>query len=88
MKKQAFAITKIGLSLSIDKKETEVLPVWVKLLNLPMEAWSNKGISVVASSLDKPFMDQTTAKMCSDGVERLGYARALVEIKAVMSLRT
>ena len=59
------------------------MPVWVKLLNIPLEAWSTKGISAVASGIGKPLiMDQTTAKMCNEGIGRLGYARVLVEISA------
>ncbi|GKD71191.1 RNA-directed DNA polymerase, eukaryota, reverse transcriptase zinc-binding domain protein, partial [Tanacetum coccineum] len=37
-------------SLIIDKKEPNVLPIWIKLLNLPLEAWTMKGIRGVASS--------------------------------------
>ncbi|GKC84706.1 RNA-directed DNA polymerase, eukaryota, reverse transcriptase zinc-binding domain protein, partial [Tanacetum coccineum] len=36
-------------SVSLDIAEPNKLPLWVKLRNLPLEAWSTKGISVVAS---------------------------------------
>ncbi|GJU77189.1 RNA-directed DNA polymerase, eukaryota, reverse transcriptase zinc-binding domain protein, partial [Tanacetum coccineum] len=51
-------------SLCIEKKELEVIPLWIKLSNVPLEAWSNKGISDIASSVRKPvIMDQTTTEM-------------------------
>ncbi|GKB49652.1 RNA-directed DNA polymerase, eukaryota, reverse transcriptase zinc-binding domain protein [Tanacetum coccineum] len=58
-------------------------PWMVKLRNVPMEAWSVKGISAIASSIGKPvIMDEVTTKMCVTGVGRLGFARVLVEIDA------
>ncbi|GJR14147.1 RNA-directed DNA polymerase, eukaryota, reverse transcriptase zinc-binding domain protein [Tanacetum coccineum] len=54
-----------------------------KRVNVPLEAWSNKGISAIASSIGKPvIMDQTTTEMCNKGVGRIGYARVLVEVSA------
>ncbi|GJV03160.1 RNA-directed DNA polymerase, eukaryota, reverse transcriptase zinc-binding domain protein [Tanacetum coccineum] len=56
--------------------EPDTLPIWVKLYNMPMEAWSVKGVSAIASSLGKPIiMDKVTAKMCHQGMGRGGYAR-------------
>ncbi|GJS12272.1 RNA-directed DNA polymerase, eukaryota, reverse transcriptase zinc-binding domain protein [Tanacetum coccineum] len=53
--------------------DPEVIPLWIKLYNVSLEAWSNKGISALASSLGKPvIMDQTTIKMCNEGVGRIG----------------
>ncbi|GJX49554.1 ATPase, F1/V1/A1 complex, alpha/beta subunit [Tanacetum coccineum] len=52
----------------IDRREPEVLPCWIKLCNVPMEAWTVKGINAIASGLGKPLiMDKTTARMCKDG---------------------
>nr|GEZ35754.1 RNA-directed DNA polymerase, eukaryota, reverse transcriptase zinc-binding domain protein [Tanacetum cinerariifolium] len=54
-------------SVSLDKAEPSAQPLWVKLKNLPLEAWSSKGISVVASRLGTPLiMDQTTTNMHND----------------------
>lgn len=76
-------VQKWNTNICIDKKEPEVLPVWVKLFNLPLEAWNNKGFSVVASGLGKlVIMDQTTTKMCNESRGRLRYARVLVEVSA------
>ncbi|GKC62627.1 RNA-directed DNA polymerase, eukaryota, reverse transcriptase zinc-binding domain protein [Tanacetum coccineum] len=49
----------------MEKLEPKCLPVWVKIINVPLEAWSVDGISVIASSLGKPIMmDNNTATMC------------------------
>nr|GEY60325.1 translocase of chloroplast 34, chloroplastic isoform X2 [Tanacetum cinerariifolium] len=59
------------------------IPIWIKLFNVPLEAWSIKGISTISSRLGMPVkMDNMTAEMCKEGSERLGYARVLVEIDA------
>ena len=61
---------------------------WIKLLNVPLEAWSVKGISTLASCLGKPIiMDEITTKMRMTGVGRLGYARLLVEINAEQNFK-
>lgn len=57
--------------------------MWVKLFNVPLEAWSINGISAIASSLGKPIiMDNATAKMCNEGIGMINYARVLIEVDA------
>ncbi|GKD32116.1 RNA-directed DNA polymerase, eukaryota, reverse transcriptase zinc-binding domain protein [Tanacetum coccineum] len=51
------------------------------LFNIPLKAWSVKGISALTRRLGRPIkMDQMTVDMCREGSGRLGYARVLVEI--------
>ncbi|GKC02975.1 RNA-directed DNA polymerase, eukaryota, reverse transcriptase zinc-binding domain protein [Tanacetum coccineum] len=67
--------------------EPEKLHVWVKMCNVPWEAWIVKGISVVASRIGKPMiMDVVTASMCQEGIGRTGFARVLVEVHAKKDL--
>nr|GEX70046.1 RNA-directed DNA polymerase, eukaryota, reverse transcriptase zinc-binding domain protein [Tanacetum cinerariifolium]GEX75873.1 RNA-directed DNA polymerase, eukaryota, reverse transcriptase zinc-binding domain protein [Tanacetum cinerariifolium] len=67
----------------IDKSEPKSLPCWIKLHNIPLEPWTSKGISAIASGLGKPLiMDKTTTMICKDGHGNYGYARVLVEIQA------
>ncbi|GKC45013.1 zinc knuckle CX2CX4HX4C containing protein [Tanacetum coccineum] len=62
-------------------EEPEKLHVWVKMCNVPWEAWTVKGISVLASRIGKPMiMDVVTASMCQEGIGRTGFARVLVEV--------
>ncbi|PWA90585.1 hypothetical protein CTI12_AA093830 [Artemisia annua] len=74
--------------MGMQKIETKKLPVWVKMSNVPLEAWSLKGISALASSLGKPMvMDSMIASMCYKGVGSLDYARVLVEIDAEKEIK-
>nr|GEU88868.1 probable glucan 1,3-beta-glucosidase A [Tanacetum cinerariifolium] len=65
-------------------KETPFkIPIWIRLSNIPLEAWNVKGIITIASMLGRPInMDKMTAMMCKDGSGRLGFARVLVETNA------
>ncbi|GJT68150.1 ATPase, F1/V1/A1 complex, alpha/beta subunit [Tanacetum coccineum] len=81
-------VQKWSIDMCMDKTEPKRIPVWVKLRNVPMEAWSVKGISALASSIGKPvIMDEVTTKMCVTGVGRLGFARILVEIDAEKGIK-
>nr|GEW93836.1 hypothetical protein [Tanacetum cinerariifolium] len=60
-----------------DKAEPKKLSVWVKMINVSMEAWCVKRISALTSSIGKPIiMDEVTTKMCVSGVGRIGFAKA------------
>ncbi|GKC49405.1 RNA-directed DNA polymerase, eukaryota, reverse transcriptase zinc-binding domain protein [Tanacetum coccineum] len=80
---EAFDCTKMGAEITIVKKAPCKIPLWISLFNVPLEAWSVKGISTIASRLGRPIkMDKLTADMCKEGSGRLGYARVLVEVDA------
>ncbi|GKG27955.1 RNA-directed DNA polymerase, eukaryota, reverse transcriptase zinc-binding domain protein, partial [Tanacetum coccineum] len=67
----------------IEKETPCKIPVWIRLYNVPLEAWSIKGISTISSRLGRPIMmDQKTSDMCKEGSGRLGYARVLIEVDA------
>nr|GEW95362.1 RNA-directed DNA polymerase, eukaryota, reverse transcriptase zinc-binding domain protein [Tanacetum cinerariifolium] len=66
-----------------EKAETDIVPLWIKMFDIPLEAWSTKGISTLASSLGEPIvMDDMIAQMYKYGKGRIGYARVLVEVSA------
>ncbi|GKC33677.1 RNA-directed DNA polymerase, eukaryota, reverse transcriptase zinc-binding domain protein [Tanacetum coccineum] len=72
----------------MERMEPKKLLVWVKIVNVPLEAWSIEGISALASSLGKPIMmDTMTANMCYKGVGKFEYARVLVEIDAEKEIK-
>ncbi|KAL0420752.1 UNVERIFIED_CONTAM: hypothetical protein Slati_3098100 [Sesamum latifolium] len=54
-------------------KHTEV-PVWIKLKHLPVEYWTEEGLSVVASGIGKPLYPDAITKACM----RLDFARVCV----------
>ncbi|GAV79554.1 DUF4283 domain-containing protein/zf-CCHC_4 domain-containing protein [Cephalotus follicularis] len=54
------------------------IPVWVKLMNIPMEYWTVQGLSRLASVLGSPLhMDPAT-----EGKQLISFARICVEMKA------
>ncbi|GJX70664.1 zinc knuckle CX2CX4HX4C containing protein [Tanacetum coccineum] len=71
------------INMCVAKTEPTKLPIWVKMCNVPHEAWTFKGISALASRIGKPIiMDVVTAQICQVGMVRTGYARVLVEVNA------
>ncbi|GJZ02030.1 RNA-directed DNA polymerase, eukaryota, reverse transcriptase zinc-binding domain protein [Tanacetum coccineum] len=82
-----FIVQKWDPQVTIVKSAPCKIPVWIKLFNVPLEAWSIKGISTLSSRLGRPIiMDKVTADMCNRGIGWLGYARVLVEIEAGKAL--
>ncbi|GJU66834.1 ribonuclease H-like domain-containing protein [Tanacetum coccineum] len=76
-------VQKWCIDMCLDKTEPQKLPVWVKMLKVPMKAWSVKGISALASCLGKPIIiDEVTTRMCVTSVGRIRFARVLIEIDA------
>ncbi|GKA35114.1 hypothetical protein Tco_0721605 [Tanacetum coccineum] len=56
-----------------------------KFHGVPMTAFSEDGLSVIATKLDTSFMlDYYTAHMCIESWGRSSYARALIELQADM----
>ena len=75
-------------SIIIDRTDPKMLSMWIKLCNMPLEAWSVKGVSAVASGVGNPLiMDKMTTNVCHEGAGRLGYARVLVKVSADRELK-
>ncbi|GJS36227.1 zinc knuckle CX2CX4HX4C containing protein [Tanacetum coccineum] len=69
------------------KPEPSKVPLWVRIMNIPLEAWNSEGISRIASYLGNPIiMDRITTSMCEKYYRRASFARVLVEIKAETGL--
>ncbi|GKA38501.1 probable caffeoyl-CoA O-methyltransferase, partial [Tanacetum coccineum] len=69
-------------SLSLKKDKVTKVPVWVKLLKVPL-AYLGDGLSLIATQVGKPIiLDAFTSSMCEDSWGRINFARALVEISA------
>nr|GEW73720.1 hypothetical protein [Tanacetum cinerariifolium] len=75
--------TKWNVKMGMEKLKPKCLLVWVKMVNVPLEAWTVEGISAIASSLGKPMlMDTNTTTMCHQGIGNFEFARVLVEMVA------
>ncbi|GKE13970.1 zinc knuckle CX2CX4HX4C containing protein [Tanacetum coccineum] len=78
-----FFVQKWDIHVCLDKREPSHIPIWVRLCNIPLEAWTTSGISALASRLGKPLvMDALIAEICKKGVGKVKYARVLVEVSA------
>ncbi|GJS13135.1 hypothetical protein Tco_0407607, partial [Tanacetum coccineum] len=74
--------------VSLIRDEITKVPVWIKLRKIPLVAYSEDGLSLIATQIGKPIMlDAFTSSMCCESWGRIGYARALVEINADMQLK-
>ncbi|KAL0455415.1 UNVERIFIED_CONTAM: hypothetical protein Slati_0880700 [Sesamum latifolium] len=52
----------------------EEVPVWVKLRHLPVEFWTDEGLSTVASGIGRPLYPDAITKACT----RLDFARVCI----------
>ncbi|KAL0284388.1 UNVERIFIED_CONTAM: hypothetical protein Sradi_7200600 [Sesamum radiatum] len=60
--------------MSLRKQKHKQIPIWIRLKHLPMEYWTEDGLSVVASGVGTPLYTDKITKECS----RLDYARVCV----------
>nr|GEZ33649.1 hypothetical protein [Tanacetum cinerariifolium] len=69
--------------LAVNVDEVRLAPVWVKLHNVSILAYSEVGISLISTQLGRPIMfDSYTSSMCLDLWGKCTYARVLIEMKA------
>ncbi|KAL0320489.1 UNVERIFIED_CONTAM: hypothetical protein Sradi_5310400 [Sesamum radiatum] len=79
---QPIVLQRWQLDMALHKlKHTEV-PVWIKLKHLPVEYWTDEGLSVVASGLGKPLYPDAITKACT----RLDFARVCVMLNIASKL--
>ncbi|GJU06223.1 zinc knuckle CX2CX4HX4C containing protein [Tanacetum coccineum] len=73
--------------LCMEKPEPTRVPLWVKIMNVPLEAWNTYGIMRLASSLGNPIiMDIITTSMSEKAYGRASFARVLVKVDATKEL--
>ncbi|KAM0049754.1 hypothetical protein Hdeb2414_s0008g00289651 [Helianthus debilis subsp. tardiflorus] len=75
-------------STKLEKEELKSIPVWVKMHDVPLAAFTEDGLSLLASKIGFPKMlDSYTATMCTESWGRSSYARALIEVQAGADLK-
>ncbi|GJY49536.1 probable methyltransferase PMT28 isoform X1 [Tanacetum coccineum] len=78
----------ILLCPALRRAEIKKVPVWVKLYNVPIVAYSEVGLSLITTQIGKPIqLDAYTSDMCLNSWGRSAYARALIEISADVILK-
>lgn len=74
-------LNKWSPTINLSKEDHLVVPVWVKLHEVPIAGFTDDGLSVIASRVGKPMMlDSYTSSMCANAWGRPSYARAMIEV--------
>ncbi|GJY70441.1 ribonuclease H-like domain, reverse transcriptase, RNA-dependent DNA polymerase [Tanacetum coccineum] len=75
-------------STSLTKETHSSVPIWVKMHDVPMAAFTDDGLSFIASKTRNPLMlDLYTSTMCNESWGRSSYARAMIEVHANVELK-
>nr|GEW30427.1 hypothetical protein [Tanacetum cinerariifolium] len=70
------------------KEDVSTIPVWVKLYGIHVPAFSEDGLSAIATKLGTPLMfDSYTSDMCMQSWGRSSYARVMIELRAYVELK-
>ncbi|GKF02255.1 uncharacterized protein Tco_0029178 [Tanacetum coccineum] len=68
---------------SLKKEELTCVPVWVKLHDVSIAAFTANGLRAIATKIDKPLMlDSFTSTMCNELWGRNSYAHSMIELSA------
>ena len=63
------------------------MPVWVKFRNVPIVAFTEDGLSLMATKIGRPIMlDAYTSTMCLESCGRNSSVRALIKITSERDL--
>ncbi|GJY47281.1 zinc finger, CCHC-type containing protein [Tanacetum coccineum] len=70
------------------KEDVSTVPVWVKIHGVPITAFSEDGLSAIATKLGTPLMlDSCTSDMCMQSWGRSSYARVMIKLRADVELK-
>ncbi|GJW81685.1 hypothetical protein Tco_0145660 [Tanacetum coccineum] len=73
---------------SLKKGKVTRVPVWIKLHGVPILAYSEDGLSLIATQIGKPvLLDAFTSSMCVDSRERIDFSRALIKVSLDSKLK-
>nr|GEV48211.1 zinc knuckle CX2CX4HX4C [Tanacetum cinerariifolium] len=76
------------LNTKLKKETITSTPIWVKLHNVPIVAYSKIELSLITSQIGNPIMlDAYTSMMCQKSWGKNSYVRALVEVSSLNPLQ-
>ncbi|GJZ43666.1 retrotransposon protein, putative, ty1-copia subclass [Tanacetum coccineum] len=76
-------LKKCNQDVNLMKEDVVNVSVWVKLHGIPIAAFTEDGLSVIAMNIGIPLMlESYRSDMCIQSWGRSSYARALIEIRA------
>ncbi|GJW61687.1 zinc knuckle CX2CX4HX4C containing protein [Tanacetum coccineum] len=74
---------KWSANTKLKKEAVTRVPVWVRIHNVPVVAFSEVGLSLIATQLGRPIrLDVCTSDMCLNPWGHTSYARVLVEFNS------
>ncbi|GKB68750.1 zinc knuckle CX2CX4HX4C containing protein [Tanacetum coccineum] len=81
IRKSPIILKKWTMNTRLCKDELTRIPVWVKIHDVPIQVFSEDGLSIIASQIGKPIMlDSYISSMCIESWGRSSFARCLIEI--------
>ncbi|GKD32978.1 zinc finger, CCHC-type containing protein [Tanacetum coccineum] len=81
-------LKKLHLNENLLKEDVSTVPVWVKLHGVPVTAFSEDGLSAIATKLGTHLMfDTYTYDMCMQSWGRSSYARVMIKLRADVELK-
>ncbi|GJS36480.1 zinc knuckle CX2CX4HX4C containing protein, partial [Tanacetum coccineum] len=76
-------LKKWTMNTRLCKDELTSILVWVKIHDVPIQVFSEDGLSIITSQIGKPIMlDSYTSSMCIESWGTSSFARCLIEINA------
>nr|GEX27732.1 hypothetical protein [Tanacetum cinerariifolium] len=82
------AVANYNLDVNLLKEDVGNVPVWVKLYGVPVTAFSEDSLSVIATKLGTLLMlDSYTSNICMQSGGRSSYARAIIELWSDVELK-
>ncbi|KAL2248030.1 UNVERIFIED_CONTAM: hypothetical protein Sindi_2655300 [Sesamum indicum] len=79
---QLIVLQKWEPGMVLRKLQHTQVPVWIKLRHLPVEFWTEEGLSTVASGVGKPLYPDAITRACT----RLDFARVCVMLDVTSNL--
>nr|GEV67652.1 hypothetical protein [Tanacetum cinerariifolium] len=88
IRKSPIILNKWTPSVSLKKGEVANVHVWVKMYNVSVLAYSEDGLSLIATQIGKPIMlDAFTSSMYVESWGRISFARDLIKVSASFALK-
>ncbi|GKC65830.1 zinc knuckle CX2CX4HX4C containing protein, partial [Tanacetum coccineum] len=76
-------LNKWSANSKLKREKITRVPVWVRIHNVPVVAFSKTGLSLITTQLGRPMMlDASTSNMCINPWGHNSYARVLVEFSS------
>nr|GEX56294.1 hypothetical protein [Tanacetum cinerariifolium] len=81
-------LTKWNPSISLNKESITKVHVWVKTHKVPVVAYSEDGLSLIATQIGKPIMlDAFTSSICAESWGCVIFSHALIEVSTDLDLK-